>query len=96
MMLAYKKTSPEMLAYDRPSEKLIGFLNKHFGLNSYTPQNNNYVVFHQGLDKLAQMYSGKMRLEKYGRAPDTFYGSMRPPMDMMRKKAPMTMYGGEF
>jgi len=37
MMLSYKRTTPEVLAYDRPSEKLIGFLGKHFGLTSYTP-----------------------------------------------------------
>ena len=36
---------PEKLAYDRPSEKLIGFLGKHYGLKRYVPQNNNYVVF---------------------------------------------------
>jgi len=36
---------PKDFAYDRPSPKLIGFLRKHFGLCSYVPQNNNYVVF---------------------------------------------------
>ena len=36
---------PEKMAYDRPSEKLIGFLAKHYGLKNYVPQNNNYVVF---------------------------------------------------
>lgn len=36
---------PAKIAYDRPSSKLIGFLSKHYGLKSYVPQNNNYVVF---------------------------------------------------
>ena len=36
---------PDKLAYDRPSEKLIGFLKKHYGLAKYVPQNNNYVIF---------------------------------------------------
>jgi alpha-tubulin N-acetyltransferase 1 len=38
---------PAKLAYDRPSEKLIGFLKKHYGLVKYIPQNNNFVVFNQ-------------------------------------------------
>ncbi len=33
------------MAYDKPSEKLFGFLKKHYGLSSYIPQNNNYVIF---------------------------------------------------
>ncbi len=36
---------PEKLAYDRPSEKLISFLKKHYKLSSFIPQNNNYVIF---------------------------------------------------
>lgn len=44
-MLAAEGVKPEKLAYDRPSEKLIGFLGKHYHLKRYVPQNNNYVVF---------------------------------------------------
>ncbi len=44
-MLKMEGVKPEKLAYDRPSEKLIGFLGKHYGLKRYVPQNNNYVVF---------------------------------------------------
>lgn len=36
---------PKRLAYDRPSPKLISFLSKYYGLKSYTPQNNNFVVY---------------------------------------------------
>jgi len=46
-MLATESIEPRKLAYDRPSTKLIGFLNKHYGLSKYTPQNNNYVIFNQ-------------------------------------------------
>lgn len=46
-MLISEKISPERLAYDRPSPKLIKFLHKHYGLSSYTPQNNNFVIFDQ-------------------------------------------------
>lgn len=44
-MLQMENVRPEKLAYDRPSEKLLGFLAKHYGLKRYVPQNNNYVVF---------------------------------------------------
>lgn len=36
-MLSVYNTSPEKLAYDRPSEKLLGFNAKHFGLKKYVP-----------------------------------------------------------
>lgn len=44
-MLRAEGLRPEKLAYDRPSEKLISFLAKHYGLKKYVPQNNNFVVF---------------------------------------------------
>lgn len=44
-MLKFEKKTPQELAYDRPSPKLIGFLKKHFGLVNYVKQNNNFVVF---------------------------------------------------
>jgi alpha-tubulin N-acetyltransferase 1 len=44
-MLETEAVSPEKLAYDRPSEKLISFMGRHFGLKKYVPQNNNFVVF---------------------------------------------------
>ena len=44
-MLAEMKSEPAVIAYDRPSSKLIGFLGKHFNLHNYVQQNNNYVVF---------------------------------------------------
>ena len=46
-MLSKEGLQPEKLAYDRPSEKLISFLRKHYGLSQYVPQNNNFVVFNQ-------------------------------------------------
>lgn len=44
-MLECEKQPPAKLAYDRPSPKLIGFMAKHFGLKSFVPQSNNFVVF---------------------------------------------------
>ncbi len=44
-MLEFEKVTPCKLAYDRPSSKMIAFMAKNYGLKSYVPQNNNYVVF---------------------------------------------------
>lgn len=33
------------MAIDRPSDKFLGFLNKHYGLANPVKQMNNYVVF---------------------------------------------------
>ena len=44
-MLAHMRSEAALIAYDRPSHKLMGFLAKHFNLRSHVKQNNNYVVF---------------------------------------------------
>lgn len=44
-MLKNENLEPRKLGYDRPSNKLLGFLAKHYGLIDYVPQNNNFVVF---------------------------------------------------
>ncbi|GIL83039.1 hypothetical protein Vretifemale_11855, partial [Volvox reticuliferus] len=41
---------PASLAYDRPSPKLLAFLRKHYCLQEYVPQSNNYVVFNRYFD----------------------------------------------
>ena len=44
-MIEHEELSPAQFAYDRPSPKLIGFLRKHYGLSSFAPQQNNFVIF---------------------------------------------------
>eukprot|EP00128_Syssomonas_multiformis_P014764 Colp12_sorted_trinity150504_noHs@21615 len=44
-MLQNEETRPELIAYDRPSPKLLAFLSKHYSLDKYTPQANKFVVF---------------------------------------------------
>lgn len=53
-MLQMEGLQPAELAYDRPSSKLICFLGKHFGLVKYRPQNNNFVVFDEYFQGLAE------------------------------------------
>ncbi|KAK9891422.1 hypothetical protein WA026_014659 [Henosepilachna vigintioctopunctata] len=44
-MLERENVKPSSLAIDRPSEKFLNFLNKHYNLHSPVRQMNNYVVF---------------------------------------------------
>ena len=44
-MLETEGVSPAQLAIDKPSTKLLSFMRKHYGLNRFIPQNNNFVVF---------------------------------------------------
>jgi len=44
-MLQAEDIEPRRIAYDRPSPKLISFLKKHYGLEAYIPQNNNFIVY---------------------------------------------------
>lgn len=46
-MLGLEGKNPENLAIDRPSQKFLNFLKKHYGLVNYIPQNNNFVIFQQ-------------------------------------------------
>ena len=44
-MIQNEKTEAKNLAYDRPSQKLLYFLKKHYQLSSFIPQNNNFVIY---------------------------------------------------
>ena len=44
-MLSAEQQTPEAVAYDRPSPKLIAFMARHFGLHTWRPQTNAFVVF---------------------------------------------------
>lgn len=50
-MLKEENSEAAMIAYDRPSEKLLSFLSKHYSLVKYTPQNNNFVVYEEYFNK---------------------------------------------
>ncbi|GAB0100596.1 Alpha-tubulin N-acetyltransferase [Sergentomyia squamirostris] len=46
-MLDQENYQPQQLAIDRPSDKLVGFLRKHYALTQTIPQMNNFVVYEQ-------------------------------------------------
>ncbi|KAK7200335.1 alpha-tubulin N-acetyltransferase [Novymonas esmeraldas] len=50
MLAAEHVSRPEVLAIDRPSSKLMGFMKRHYGLTAQAPQVNNFVVFHRFFD----------------------------------------------
>ncbi|KAM3911598.1 alpha-tubulin N-acetyltransferase 1 isoform 2-T2 [Leptodactylus fuscus] len=45
IMLRTEQVEPQHLAIDRPSEKFLSFLRKHYNLRSTIPQVNNFVIF---------------------------------------------------
>ena len=57
-MLKVEKIRPHKIAYDRPSIKLISFLNKHYNLHKYVPQNNNFIVFDDYFEVIIILYKG--------------------------------------
>uniref|UniRef100_A0A6B2E4U0 Alpha-tubulin N-acetyltransferase n=1 Tax=Phlebotomus kandelakii TaxID=1109342 RepID=A0A6B2E4U0_9DIPT len=46
-MLDQENYQPQQLAIDRPSDKLVGFLRKHYSLSKTIPQMNNFVVYEE-------------------------------------------------
>lgn len=46
MLLTEKKEACE-LGYDRPSFRLLPFLEKQFGLQHYVPQHIHFVIFNE-------------------------------------------------
>jgi alpha-tubulin N-acetyltransferase 1 len=44
-MLKDLDKKPEQLAYDRPSNKLLAFLSKHYGLNNADHQPNRFTLY---------------------------------------------------
>lgn len=45
IMLERENAKPEQVAIDKPSEKFLSFLHRHYNLHKIKTQNNNYVVF---------------------------------------------------
>lgn len=70
-MVSQEGVHPKYMAVDRPSEKLISFLKKHYGLVNRIHQVNNYVVFRDIFHdtplectpkpKKARIYMGKLQ-----------------------------------
>ena len=44
-MLKFEKTNADLLAYDRPTLRLLSFLKKNYGLDNYIQQSNSFIIF---------------------------------------------------
>ena len=44
-MLNHEKIDPSVIAYDRPTLRLLSFLKKNYRLDNYITQNNSFIVF---------------------------------------------------
>jgi hypothetical protein len=64
------------LAIDRPSEKFLGFLYKHYGLEKILPQANNFVVFEGFFINNPGWYNKYTYLALYATDSITLYDSM--------------------
>ncbi|KAF5280558.1 hypothetical protein FQR65_LT00309 [Abscondita terminalis] len=91
-MLQKEQVVPSKLAIDRPSDKLLSFMSKHYGLQNAMRQMNNYVVFDGFFPEPAnpdvitessspghtkEKANGLQSFTNYGR-----YGAPRPPCSM--------------
>ncbi|KAF7378589.1 hypothetical protein HZH66_015376 [Vespula vulgaris] len=74
-MLSEENIRPVKLAIDRPSEKFLAFLQKHYGLSKIIPQNNKFVVFHGFFDDEIQ----DVRANRYSLPPRHSFDIGTPP-----------------
>ena len=49
-MLVHQKVSPNKIGIDKPSQKFLNFMKKHYKLSRYQEQNNNFVIFDNYFD----------------------------------------------
>ncbi|CAH1278387.1 unnamed protein product [Diabrotica balteata] len=97
-MLQRENVEPVQMAIDRPSEKLLGFFNKHYQLNEPVKQMNNYVVYDGFFPSKEQIAPPEPEIEdarsvtnfkknsanglQAFQAPLGRYGAPRPPCSM--------------
>uniref|UniRef100_V9L6E1 Alpha-tubulin N-acetyltransferase 1 n=1 Tax=Callorhinchus milii TaxID=7868 RepID=V9L6E1_CALMI len=68
-MLQYEGVEPRHLAIDRPSNKFLCFLRKHYGLDSAIPQVNNFVVF-EGFFRQRPVRGERMASRVFSKKPE--------------------------
>ncbi|XP_019487351.1 PREDICTED: alpha-tubulin N-acetyltransferase 1 isoform X2 [Hipposideros armiger] len=67
-MLQKERVEPHQLAIDRPSQKLLKFLNKHYNLETTVPQVNNFVIFEGFFAHQHRPPAPSMRATRHSRA----------------------------
>lgn len=70
---------PEKLAIDRPSPKFINFMKRHYNLDRYEPEVNNFVVFHEFFEGTVATERGQLkRIENSSNPPSRGVGGGTP------------------
>lgn len=73
--------NPCLLAYDRPSSKLLSFLKKYFNLVDYVPQNNNFVVYDDYFFEVQAKSKNNKSLDYSNSGKSNFKNSKNDEMD---------------
>uniref|UniRef100_A0A8C2M6N6 Alpha-tubulin N-acetyltransferase 1 n=1 Tax=Cricetulus griseus TaxID=10029 RepID=A0A8C2M6N6_CRIGR len=69
-MLQKERVEPHQLAIDRPSPKLLKFLNKHYNLETTVPQVNNFVIFEGFFAHQHRPPTPSLRASRHSRAAE--------------------------
>uniref|UniRef100_A0A8C0TJ62 N-acetyltransferase domain-containing protein n=2 Tax=Canis lupus familiaris TaxID=9615 RepID=A0A8C0TJ62_CANLF len=81
-MLQKERVEPHQLAIDRPSQKLLKFLNKHYNLETTVPQVNNFVIFEGFFAHQHRPPAPSLRASRHSRAaalpPKRAEGDIKP------------------
>ena len=74
-MLIREAIRPEKLAIDRPSEKFLGFMKKHFNLFNYSSKTNNFVIYDEYFLEESRVMTKKSDRESSDIFNTSTYGS---------------------
>nr|XP_040138215.1 alpha-tubulin N-acetyltransferase 1 isoform X2 [Ictidomys tridecemlineatus] len=86
-MLQKERVEPHQLAIDRPSQKLLKFLNKHYNLETTVPQVNNFVIFEGFFAHQHRPPAPSLRATRHSRAAATDPTPAAPARKLPPKRA---------
>ncbi|XP_045397508.1 alpha-tubulin N-acetyltransferase 1 isoform X5 [Lemur catta] len=86
-MLQKERVEPHQLAIDRPSQKLLKFLNKHYNLETTVPQVNNFVIFEGFFAHQHRPPTPSLRATRHSRAASAGPTPAAPPRKLPPKRA---------
>ncbi|XP_040588119.1 alpha-tubulin N-acetyltransferase 1 isoform X6 [Mesocricetus auratus] len=86
-MLQKERVEPHQLAIDRPSPKLLKFLNKHYNLETTVPQVNNFVIFEGFFAHQHRPPTPSLRASRHSRAAEVDPTPAAPARKLPPKRA---------
>ncbi|XP_076414239.1 alpha-tubulin N-acetyltransferase 1 isoform X4 [Peromyscus maniculatus bairdii] len=85
--LQKERVEPHQLAIDRPSPKLLKFLNKHYNLETTVPQVNNFVIFEGFFAHQHRPPAPSLRATRHSRASEVDPTPAAPARKLPPKRA---------